>query len=219
MTQDEFTIDQLKNRNRKKNVLRGTPVRSKPGQVQGGYMPKPLNEKRRRNYPAQTPYERKMGVKDENGNNINPWAYKISDGNFRDFYVLATDLGWWSNSQKVKELIIAFKMGCTDKEAASFAGISQSQLDNFEHVHPEFWEVKEACKSLMNVQARKNIRSMLRKGDKDVTKWYAERQMEDYEPKRTEKKKEENSMAEMLKKLQEDSRVVDYNENTDSYEK
>jgi hypothetical protein len=63
----------------------------------------------------------------------------------------------------------------------------------------------------MHVQARKNIRSMLQNGDKDVTKWYAERQMEDYEPKSTTKKKEYN-MSELLQTLKDNSQVVDYND-------
>lgn len=71
----------------------------------------------------------------------------------------------------------AFAMGCTDKEACTFADIHPSTLYDYQKAHPEFTERKEALKERPFLLARKTIYSELT--DIDTARWFMERKRKD----------------------------------------
>ena len=78
--------------------------------------------------------------------------------------------------QKLEE---AFSIGATDIEACGRAGISTSTLYNYQEAHPEFLERKNYLKDMPKYQARYNIVEAIKEGDKDMSKWYAERKVKE----------------------------------------
>jgi hypothetical protein len=69
----------------------------------------------------------------------------------------------------------AFSIGASDKEACFYAGINPDTLYEYCKVHPTYTERKQALKDMPLYAARKNIVKAINDGDKDMTKWYAER--------------------------------------------
>lgn len=59
--------------------------------------------------------------------------------------------------QVILKLHYAFNIGCTDREAAIYAGIGASTLARFAKEHPEFWEQKEEWKESPVLAARANV--------------------------------------------------------------
>ena len=67
----------------------------------------------------------------------------------------------------------AFALGCTDKEACFFAGISKSTLYNFQGETVEFLERKEQLKSSPVLKARQTIMQNL--DDPKIAMWFLEK--------------------------------------------
>jgi hypothetical protein len=86
---------------------------------------------------------------------------------------------WWNDRAKIDQLIIAFKMGCKVTEIQLACGISKDQYDYFFERHPHLLPILRDGKKFPNLLARRNIFKSLESGDKDLTKWYAERKMAD----------------------------------------
>lgn len=95
-------------------------------------------------------YYRQTGEKDT-------IAYTITDKVFGEFHVLNTANGWWKDSEKVKNLIQAYKWGCTNEEACTSAGIDVDNLDYFQKLHPKFLGIKNACREVPTLTARKSV--------------------------------------------------------------
>jgi hypothetical protein len=101
------------------------------------------------------------------------YAYTITDKCFGDFKVLNSANSWWIDQIKVRDLIAAYKIDSTDEEACAYAGISLAMLRYFRELHPEFSLVKQACKQLPLLKARKTINDHL---DEPVhAEWFLER--------------------------------------------
>lgn len=64
-------------------------------------------------------------------------------------------------SETLRKLEEAFVMDCTDLEACFLANISKSTLYDYQLLHPEFVERKEALKQSNFVKARKTIANHL----------------------------------------------------------
>lgn len=80
----------------------------------------------------------------------------------------------------VDKLREAFLMGCTDREACLYAGISKDWLYNYQHDHPEFVEQKEDWKDNPKLQARRNLYNAITGfGDVDSSQWFLERKAKD----------------------------------------
>ena len=100
-------------------------------------------------------------------------AYTIKDENFPNFQVLKSANAWWMDRLKVERLIAAYKFDAIDTEARAYAGISEEQLRYFKEKHPEFYQVKEACKELVFLKARQTVVKAL--DEPDNAKWFLER--------------------------------------------
>jgi len=101
------------------------------------------------------------------------YAYEINDKAFGIFKALNTANGWWLDRIKLDNLISAYKIDCTDEEACAYAGISLAQYKYFKELHPEFSDVKSACKQLPFLKARKTINEGL--NEVENARWYMER--------------------------------------------
>lgn len=77
----------------------------------------------------------------------------------------------------ITKLEEAFSVGASDKEAIFYANIGSSTFYEYCSNNPDFAERKEQLKDMPKYQARKNISKALNDGDKDISKWYAERKI------------------------------------------
>lgn len=65
---------------------------------------------------------------------------------------------WWkTDPMKVVKLEQAFSIGCTDKEACGYSGISKTQLYYYERQHPEFTTKKDILKDTVILKAKQTI--------------------------------------------------------------
>lgn len=85
----------------------------------------------------------------------------------------------------LKVLKEAFLMGCTDREACLYAGISNQTLYNYQEANPEYVEQKEQWKDYLKIRARKTVAGKI-DGDPETAKWYLERKAKDEFSSRTE---------------------------------
>ena len=67
----------------------------------------------------------------------------------------------------------AFGMGCSDKEACLYAGISMDALYNYQNRRPDFAEWKALLKEKPVLKARNTVVTSL--NDPEHAKWYLER--------------------------------------------
>lgn len=93
----------------------------------------------------------------------------------RDF---KTDYKWWEDLEKKTKLEQAFAIGCTDKEACSYAEITPDQLYYYtREVNPEFQVKKEELKEKPILKAKQTIVKNL--DNPEHAKWYLERKKKD----------------------------------------
>ncbi len=107
-----------------------------------------------------------------------PYAYTLRDKTYGEFKVLNSANGWWLDSLKVRDLLQAYKIDCTDEEACAYAGINYGTLRYFKELHPDFLRVKTACKQYPMLLSRKKIVESLAVSLSAAT-WYAERKRKD----------------------------------------
>jgi len=81
--------------------------------------------------------------------------YTITDKHHGDLIVTFSHNAWWIERGKVEALIAAFKMDAKVEEACIYAGITVDQYKYFLEKHKDFSAVKEACKNLPVLKARK----------------------------------------------------------------
>ena len=86
----------------------------------------------------------------------------------------------------ISKLEHAFSMGCTDKEACLYAGISTTPFYEYQQEFPEFKERKEMLKESVTLHARLNLSGSIMGGDVDNSKWHLERKKKDEFSTRTE---------------------------------
>jgi hypothetical protein len=71
---------------------------------------------------------------------------------------LVREWRWWRlDPLKLTKLEQAFAIGCTDKEACGYAGITERQLYYYEKLNPEFVSRKAVLKDTLVLQARMTI--------------------------------------------------------------
>jgi len=68
----------------------------------------------------------------------------------------------------------AFAYGSSDKEACFYAGINPDTMYDYQKLHPEFTERKEALKERPILEARQKVVGDI-KNDVKVAQWYLER--------------------------------------------
>jgi len=85
------------------------------------------------------------------------YAYEIDDANFGLLRVLYTANGWWKDKEKLLRLIDAYKINADDSQACFYAGIKRSRLDYFIDLHPEFLEIRAACRGNLKFVAKNTI--------------------------------------------------------------
>ncbi len=78
------------------------------------------------------------------------------------------------------KLEIAYKFGCSDREACVFAGIHPSTLYRFSERNGDFCEQKDAWRELPILAARMVVVNAMAKGDVKVAQWYLERRGEGF---------------------------------------
>lgn len=81
---------------------------------------------------------------------------------------------WWDNLEVKLNLEKAFAMGCSDREACIYAGITVDQLYYYtREVNPEFQARKEELKEMPILKAKATITASL--DMPEHAKWYLER--------------------------------------------
>jgi hypothetical protein len=89
----------------------------------------------------------------------------------RDF---TTKYKWWEDLEKKLKLEQAFAIGCTDKEACSYAEITEDQLYYYENeINKEFRVKKQELKDKPILKAKQTIVKNLE--DPTHAKWYLEK--------------------------------------------
>ena len=75
----------------------------------------------------------------------------------------------------IQKIETAWALGCSDAEAALFAGISKAGLCQFLQAHPDITERKELLKETPVLQARMTLYNSIKKGDGKLAIAYLER--------------------------------------------
>jgi len=75
----------------------------------------------------------------------------------------------------LKKLKQAFSIGCSDREACAYVGISRSTLYNYQNENPEFLEEKALLKEKPVLLARQVVVKALEKEDVKTAQWLLER--------------------------------------------
>lgn len=79
----------------------------------------------------------------------------------------------------LRKLEEAFSIGATDREAILVADIGSTAFYQYCKDNPEFAKRKEELKDMPKYQARHNITNAIKRGDVNVSQWYAERKAKD----------------------------------------
>lgn len=77
--------------------------------------------------------------------------------------------------ETIASLIDSWKLGLTNVQAASDAGITESTLQNWLSRYPELKELRTLCYDNVNRMARTNIHRAIKKGSVETSKWFLER--------------------------------------------
>lgn len=106
------------------------------------------------------------------------YAYTFKDPNLGEFKVLNSMNAWWLESVKLQQLVDAYKFYATDDEACYYAGISMTQLQYFQELHPDFYTIKHAAKQDITLRAKKALMKGV-ENDKGTASWLLERLQKD----------------------------------------
>lgn len=85
------------------------------------------------------------------------YAYNIVQPDLPAPIKIQNGKGWWMNKTKVEKLIDAYRMDCSNREAAHYAGITVNQLNTFLNTHPDFKDIIAHCKEELGLYARKAV--------------------------------------------------------------
>lgn len=89
-----------------------------------------------------------------------------------------TEYKWWEDSEKLLKLEQAFAIGCTDKEACSYAEITENQLYYYENtINTDFRVRKQELKVKPILKAKQTVVKAL--DEPEHAKWYLERKKKD----------------------------------------
>jgi len=84
----------------------------------------------------------------------------------------------------VKKLEDAYANDASDEQACFLANISKQTLYNYQELHPEFVDRKQALKDLIKYQAKAKIKEAINtEKEPNTSKWYLERKDKDFKPK------------------------------------
>lgn len=83
----------------------------------------------------------------------------------------------------VRKLEMDFAMGLTDMEACAKEDIKPRTFYDYCAANEDFAQRKEQLKKMVGIKAKLNLIEAINKGDIDLSKWYAERKLEDFKPK------------------------------------
>lgn len=81
--------------------------------------------------------------------------------------------------EKLRLLKEGFLKDLTDEQACQYADVKPSTFYDYQAAHPEFSEQKKLWKTNIGLKAKINIATAIEEGDKELSKWYAERKMKD----------------------------------------
>lgn len=79
----------------------------------------------------------------------------------------------------LNRLDYAFAMGCSDKEACSYANVSQSAFYNYLDKHPDYKEYRDALKLKPILKAKDENLKLIESGDPVHIRWFLERKCRD----------------------------------------
>lgn len=89
-----------------------------------------------------------------------PYSYIFNDPRVGGLAVLNSSNAWWAGMEgqvKLQRLVDAYCFYMTDLEACSYAGISKTQLQYFQELHPDFYLIKDIAKSQPDIHAKKML--------------------------------------------------------------
>ena len=64
---------------------------------------------------------------------------------------------WWMDQVKVSQLVAAFSIDMTIREACIHAGITERQYKYFAEIHPVINEIRKDCRAWLRFRARKTM--------------------------------------------------------------
>lgn len=105
------------------------------------------------------------------------YAYTIKDSVGGEINIQHTDSGWWKDGTLVRQLIVAFKRGYSERRAALRIGLSRQQVRNFLEVHPDFQSKVEDFQEMFLVNIIDKIGDAVDRGDMQTVRWAAERKI------------------------------------------
>jgi hypothetical protein len=108
--------------------------------------------------------------------------------------------------ETISKLEEVFAIGGTDKEACFYADISHQTLYDYQAIHPEFVERKEALKERPILKARQTVVKSLE--NPSDAQWFLERKRKDEFSSRSEISSEINVKVEKLESIQEATKSI-----------
>lgn len=97
-------------------------------------------------------------------------AYVIKDKYFEPLHVRKTANAWWKDRTKVEEFIKSLKNGHSIEVSCIYVGISNMQYRYFNKIHPEFREVKIACRAINFLRAQETVTADM--DNIETAKWF-----------------------------------------------
>jgi hypothetical protein len=82
---------------------------------------------------------------------------------------------WWLDRQKIHNLIAAFSVDATIREACASAGVTEKQYKYFAELHPIIREVRNFLETRNILKARISIINAINNGNIKVSMWYLEK--------------------------------------------
>lgn len=130
-------------------------------------MEQPKQQIKNLNKGNRRPKGRRSAPKTENRltGKKEPYAFIFKDPSLGELPILNSSRGWWVDPVKVQKLVDAYKFYATDDQACYYAGITATQLMDFQKLHPEFYRIKHLAKQDPALRAKKTV---FAKVDKDV---------------------------------------------------
>lgn len=121
------------------------------------------------------------------GKNRDLIIHTLKDPRVGEFPILNSANGWWAKMPegivKIQKLIDGYCFYFTDREACSYAGITETQLNYFQVLHPDFYRIKAIAKSQPDINAKVTIIKKLTEDVNVATWWISRTQKETFSPK------------------------------------
>lgn len=102
------------------------------------------------------------------------YAYALKDKIFGEIKIKKSANAWWMDSGKIEVFIECLKRRMSPRQASIRAMISDDQLYYFLEIHPEFYQIIERSKEILNIKAKEGLTSLIEREDGATIRWFLE---------------------------------------------